>query len=351
MTVHETYMHRCLQLAALGAGRVAPNPMVGAVLVHNNRIIGEGWHQKYGEAHAEVNCIASVAEADQALISAATLYVSLEPCAHVGKTPPCTELIIAHKIPKVVIGCRDPFPLVNGKGIEALQAAGVEVITDILENESRSVNKRFFTFHTRKRPWIVLKWAQTADKKIAHPDRSRIFISNELVNRITHRWRSEEAAILAGTKTALHDDPSLTARLWPGNNPLRLVVDIDLKLPATLKVFNSEAKTVIFNAHRNETNGHLQYCRIVSRQSLPEAIGSALYNMNVQSVLVEGGAELLQSFIDAGWYDEVRIITHTGMVTNAGGIAAPHLPNLHLLRSETYGNNVINYLKKPDSTE
>jgi diaminohydroxyphosphoribosylaminopyrimidine deaminase/5-amino-6-(5-phosphoribosylamino)uracil reductase len=341
-------MNRCLQLAALGAGHVAPNPLVGAVLVHENRIIGEGWHKQYGAAHAEVNCIAAVAEADQPLISQSTLYVSLEPCAHFGKTPPCTQLILAQRIPRVVIGCRDPFPLVDGKGIEQLQAAGVEVIINVLEKDCRQINRRFFIFHTMQRPWIILKWAQTADGKMAQSNRARVFISNDVVNRIVHRWRSEEAAILVGTKTALHDDPELTTRLWPGPNPLRLVVDMDLKLPATLKVFNDAAKTVIFNAHREETAGNIQYCRISSRQQLPEAICKALYVMNVQSVLIEGGAQLLQSFIAAGLYDEVRIITHTKMSMADDGITAPQLPPLVATHSEVYDDNVIDYYKKAE---
>ena len=231
-------MHRCLELAQLAAGNTAPNPMVGSVLVHNDKIIGEGYHQVYGQAHAEVNCISSVKPEHQGLIPQSTIYVSLEPCAHFGKTPPCADLIIKHQIPKVVVGCRDPFVQVNGKGIEKLQAAGIEVTVGVLEKECKELNKRFFTFHTEHRPYIILKWAQTADLKIAAEDYGRVLISNAQSNRIVHKWRSEEMAILVGTNTALFDDPELNTRLWPGGHPIRLVVDMNLRLPSSLKLFN-----------------------------------------------------------------------------------------------------------------
>ena len=263
---HEVYMRRCLELATLGCGNVAPNPMVGAVLVFNDRVIGEGYHQKYGEAHAEVNCIDSVAEADKKLISSSTLYVSLEPCAHFGKTPPCADLIIQHKIPRVIIGCRDPFKEVDGKGIEKLKAAGVHIETGILEDDCRELNKRFFSFHTKQRPYVILKWAQTADGFIAatnHPPgertlkesaekKERLHISNEYSNRLVHKWRSEEAAILIGTNTALLDDPELTTRLWPGRSPVRLILDMDLRLPAHLKIFDRSVRTIVFNSIKEE---------------------------------------------------------------------------------------------------
>ncbi|HVS95811.1 MAG TPA: bifunctional diaminohydroxyphosphoribosylaminopyrimidine deaminase/5-amino-6-(5-phosphoribosylamino)uracil reductase RibD, partial [Puia sp.] len=211
-------MRRCLQLARLGAGHVAPNPMVGAVLVFEDRVIGEGYHRRYGGPHAEPECIASVAEPDKTLIGRSTLYVSLEPCAHHGKTPPCADLIVRMGISRVVIGCRDPFPEVNGKGIERLRAAGVEVQTGILEDECVRLNKRFFTFHLEDRPFIVLKWAQTARGFIAHSraGAERLRISNEITDRLVHKWRSEEASILVGPRTAVLDDPALTVRLWKG---------------------------------------------------------------------------------------------------------------------------------------
>ena len=244
-------MYRCLQLAQAGAGHVAPNPMVGAVLVYNNRIIGEGYHREYGMPHAEVNCIASVKKEDLRLVNKSVMYVSLEPCAHYGKTPPCADLIIQYRIPKVVVGCRDPFPEVNGKGIEKLLAAGVNVTTGILEKECRELNKRFFTFHTQRIPYIVLKWAQSSDGAIAATDGSAIQISNAYSSILVHRWRSEEAAILVGTRTAMLDDPALTTRLWPGKNPVRLVIDRELKLPVSLRLFDESVPTVIFNELKN----------------------------------------------------------------------------------------------------
>src|SRR5690606_9876485 len=213
-------MRRCLELASLGAGQVAPNPMVGAVLVHNDRIIGEGFHKRFGEAHAEVNCINSVNENDRDLIPGSTIYVSLEPCAHFGKTPPCADLIIHERIPRCIVALRDPFPDVNGKGIEKLLAAGVDVKVGILEDEARELNKRFFRFHINHRPYIILKWAQTADGYIGAGEGQRLLISNEYSNRLVHRWRSEEAAILVGTRTAELDNPALTTRLWPGSSPV-----------------------------------------------------------------------------------------------------------------------------------
>ena len=267
-------MWRCLELARLGGGYTAPNPMVGAVLVYEDRVIGEGYHQVYGQAHAEVNCVNSVAAEDVPLISRSTLYVSLEPCAHFGKTPPCADLIIRMRIPRVVVGCRDPFPQVNGKGIEKLLAAGVEVRVGVLEEECMELNRRFFTFNTLHRPYIVLKWAQSANGRIAGAKLAwrrhgcgswragggvggwealgegvgeRVLISNEYTNRLVHKWRSEEAAILVGTRTALADDPSLTVRLWSGPDPVRLVIDKELVLPASLQLFDGKVRTIVFN--------------------------------------------------------------------------------------------------------
>ena len=322
----ELYMQRCLQLAKLGAGHVAPNPMVGSVLVYENRIIGEGYHKKYGEAHAEVNCIASVKDQDIQFIERSTLYVSLEPCAHYGKTPPCSDLIIRKKIPKVVIGCRDPFKEVNGKGIEKLEAASVSLVTGILEKNCKELNRRFFIFHTKKRPYIILKWAQTSDKKIAANNDKRLKISNEFTNRLVHKWRSEEAAILVGTNTALADDPLLTNRLWSGKNPVRLVIDKELKLAVDAKIFNSDAPTVVFNLHKSTINAKLSnevyYYKIENATGLCKQVCEACYRLNIQSILVEGGAKLLQSFIDENLYDETRIITNENMKIG-NGLDAP----------------------------
>jgi diaminohydroxyphosphoribosylaminopyrimidine deaminase / 5-amino-6-(5-phosphoribosylamino)uracil reductase len=338
---HRFYMYRCLELAARGAGHVAPNPMVGAVLVHGDRIIGEGWHQVYGQAHAEVNCMASVSKEDESLIPHSTLYVSLEPCAHFGKTPPCADLIIRHKIPRVVIGCRDPFTEVKGKGIEKLQAAGIEIIMDVLEAECRQLNKRFFTFHLQHRPYIVLKWAQTKDGKIGSGTAERLLISNEYSNRLVHQWRSEEAAILVGTNTALLDDPALTNRLWPGASPIRLVVDMELRLPASLHVFNDEARTIIFNTKQHEEKENISWYQVTHDVSLVHQVLNALYQLKIQSVLVEGGAQLLQAFIDEDMWDEARVISNTKTET-ASGIPAPVLSNHREINKIALASDQIN---------
>ncbi|MBI3137525.1 MAG: bifunctional diaminohydroxyphosphoribosylaminopyrimidine deaminase/5-amino-6-(5-phosphoribosylamino)uracil reductase RibD [Sphingobacteriales bacterium] len=330
-------MYRCLELARKGAGYTAPNPMVGAVLVQDDRIIGEGWHQRYGEAHAEVNAINSAQLSLSDRATGLTAFVSLEPCAHHGKTPPCADLLIRTGIPKVVIGCRDPFEAVNGKGVEKLRAAGVEVLEGVLEQECRELNKRFFTFHEMKRPYVILKWAQTADGFLANSPfteggmtentaMKRLRISNEYTDRLVHRWRSEEAAILVGTNTALQDDPALTNRLWPGLSPVRLVVDMDLRLPSSLQLFNGEQKTFVFNAVKEETKQNLVYYRLEKNKSLISQLLPALHQLNIQSVLVEGGSRLLQSFIDTGLWDEARVITNTAMKTGTG-LAAPFLEN------------------------
>ena len=318
-------MKRCLDLAAKGAGSVAPNPMVGAVLVFNEIIIGEGYHEVYGAAHAEVNCLNAVLPAQTHLIPLSTLYVSLEPCAHFGKTPPCADLIIQHKIPRVVIGCRDPFKEVNGKGIEKLKSAGIEVISGVLESACREMNKRFLCFHTLQRPYIILKWAQSANGKIAGNKEERIYISNTYSNTLVHKWRSEEAAILVGTRTALTDNPVLNTRHWPGKPPVRIVLDLQLRLPVTLQLFNQQQPTVVLNFFKNETNGQVRYYQLKQEKSLVAQICDALYALNIQSVLVEGGAQLLQTFIDAGCFDEWRIITNQ-LLEIPRGLSAPVYP-------------------------
>ncbi len=338
-------MQRCLQLAILGAGNTAPNPIVGAVLVHAGKIIGEGCHQQYGGPHAEVNCINSVADADKDLIEKSTLYVSLEPCSHFGKTPPCTDLVIANKIPEVVIGCRDSFAAVDGKGIERLMAAGIQVNVGILEKECRELNKRFFTFHEKHRPYIILKWAQSSDGRIAARGADRIFISNEITNRLVHQWRTEEAAILVGTNTVLLDDPALTARLWPGKDPVRLVIDKELKLPVHLKLFDGSVKTIVFNYIKQSATENLVYHRLNKEEGIPVQILSALYNMQLQSVMVEGGSKLLQSLIDEGFWDEARVITNSAMVIGEG-LDAPVLKNEMELSEQKIENDVISYFTR-----
>jgi diaminohydroxyphosphoribosylaminopyrimidine deaminase / 5-amino-6-(5-phosphoribosylamino)uracil reductase len=343
LTRDEQYMSRCLGLAKLGAGNVAPNPMVGAVLVYEDKIIGEGYHQKYGEVHAEVNCINNVEEENKFLIEKSTLYVSLEPCSHFGKTPPCADLIIRNKIKKVVIGCKDIYKEVSGTGIQRLQNAGTEVITGILEKECIKLNNRFFIFHQNFRPYILLKWAQTANGKIGSSEK-RILISNEYSNRLVHKWRSEEAAILVGTNTALHDDSLLTTRLWQGKNAVRIIIDTKLKLPSFLNIFNTDARTLIYNLAKNSTEKNLVYIKLESKNFIEQMLQS-LFEMNIQSVMIEGGAKTLQSFINAGLWDEARIITNEELLIE-NGLAAPEMKEFILEKQERYLSDVINYYHK-----
>lgn len=345
LITHEVYMQRCLQLAAMGAGSVAPNPMVGAVLVHNDIIIGEGYHMKYGEAHAEVNCIQSVSEKNIHLVKEATLYVSLEPCNHFGKTAPCSDLIIKNKIPKVVIGCTDTSDKVNGTGIEKLKAAGIEVVTGVLEHEARMLNKRFFTFNTKQRPYIILKWAQSHDLKISGEEKKPVKISNEITDRLVHKWRSEEAAIMVGGNTALSDNPSLTTRLWPGHHPVRVVVDNALTLPASLNLFDNNVKTIIINKVKEETNNNIRYYRYHDAEDMIAVTLNVLYKNGINSLIVEGGATLLQSFIDKGLWDEARVITNKGLHINKG-TDAPVLKNEISTGSEIIGSDEIVYFKR-----
>jgi diaminohydroxyphosphoribosylaminopyrimidine deaminase / 5-amino-6-(5-phosphoribosylamino)uracil reductase len=334
--LHHYYMQRCLDMAVKGAGTVAPNPMVGVVLVNDDKIIGEGWHKKYGEAHAEVNCIASVKGEDEKLIS------QLEPCTHFGKTPPCVDLIIRHKIPKVVIGCRDPFEEVNGKGIERLQAAGVEVITGIMEGECKALNKRFFTFHEKQRPYIILKWAETGDGKISSLNGERLMISNGYSDRLVHKWRSEEAAIMVGTNTALLDNPELTARLWPGKSPVRIVLDMNLRLPVSIQLFNREVKTIVFNGIKQSEENNILFYKIESDKNLLRKICNALYQLKIQSIIIEGGAKLLQSFITDGLWDEARIIKNSAI--NAGaGLDAPVLRDATIIEEIKLKSDTISF--------
>lgn len=311
MNNDQTYLKRCLSLAKNGFGRVAPNPMVGCVIVYNDTIIGEGFHQQYGKAHAEVNAINSVKNKD--LLTKSTLYVNLEPCAHHGKTPPCSDLIIAHKIPKVVIGCIDTFSEVAGKGIEKLQQAGVEVTVGILEKEAIELNQRFFTFHTKKRPYIVLKWAQTKDGFIdidrSEKESKDNWITTGISKQLVHKWRTEEQAIMVGTNTALNDNPQLTAREWSGNNPLRMVLDLDLRLPNHLHLFDKNTPTLVFTYGMEKSTPNLEYIQLKKNNDLLTEIMNVLYQKNIQSIIIEGGASFLNSFIAANLWDEARVLT------------------------------------------
>lgn len=339
-------MQRCLELANLGIGHTAPNPSVGAVLVFENDIIGEGFTSPYGGPHAEVNCINSVAEKNKHLLEKSTIYVSLEPCAHFGKTPPCADLIINKKIPYAVVACRDPFEAVNGKGIDKLIAAGVKVTFGILEKEAIELNKRFFTFHQQKRPFIILKWAQTEDGFIAYKNtKERLLISNETTNKLVHKWRSEEVAIMVGTNTALIDNPSLTNRLWSGKNPLRILLDKYLRLPSDLHLFDKTVKTIVFNTIKNEVTDHLIFHKIEADKSMVKQMCDALYIYNVQSVLIEGGTQLLQSFIDENYWDEIRVITNKNLAIGTG-VSAPKIHGSTFTKQVNLTGDAIAYFYK-----
>ncbi|MCF0196688.1 MAG: bifunctional diaminohydroxyphosphoribosylaminopyrimidine deaminase/5-amino-6-(5-phosphoribosylamino)uracil reductase RibD [Bacteroidaceae bacterium] len=322
-------MARCLQLARCGEIGAAPNPMVGAVIVADGRIIGEGYHIRCGGPHAEVNAIASVS--DPSLLAHSTIYVSLEPCAHYGKTPPCADLIIAKGIPRVVVGCADPFAKVNGLGIQRLRDAGVEVRVGVLEDECRWLNRRFITFHSQHRPWVTLKWATSSDGYIdvsRSPEEQQARFSTTFTSALVHRLRATHQAILVGTNTALADNPSLTTRLWQGANPLRLVIDRHNRLPRSLRIFNDEAPTHVYR-----------------HESLPEILID-LHRRGIQSLLVEGGSQLLQSFIREGLWDEARVETAPVMLRQ--GIAAPtHAQNAITMEEQVIdGNTITTYLSE-----
>ncbi len=326
MEINEKYMLRCLELAGLGTGSVAPNPMVGCVIVYNGKIIGEGFLKNHGGPHAEVNAINAVS--DTSLLKESTLYVSLEPCAHYGLTPPCSNLIVEKQIPHVVIGTIDPFSEVAGKGIEKLKKAGIEVASGVLENQCRELNKRFFSYHEKKRPFIILKWAQTLDGYIDLSRKPEDFgeptwITGDLALRLVHKIRSEESAILVGTNTAQKDNPSLTVRHWNGKNPLRLVTDKNLQLNKNLKLFDQTEKTVVFNSIKNVNGEKLVFVKLDYSVNIIPQILSELYKHNVLSVIVEGGRHLLQSFIELKLWDEAHIFI--GNKFFGSGISAPEI--------------------------
>lgn len=330
MNIHEKYIKRCIQLAQNGLGTTYPNPLVGSVLVYNDKIIGEGWHQRAGENHAEVNAIKSVKE--ESLIKKATIYVSLEPCSHYGRTPPCSDLIIASGIKKVVIGTVDPFAKVSGKGIKKLLEVGCEVNVGIMEAECKKLNKRFFTYHEKKRPYIILKWAQTEDGFIApekRPDRSPVWITNKFSKQLVHKWRSEEAAILIGTNTAVEDDPELTTRLWQGQDPVKVVLDKNLRIPTDSKIFQGTGKTIVFcsvklqkpSENNAEAKTNIIHEAVNFDEELIPQMLEILYKHELQSVIVEGGSQTLQGFLDSGCWDEARVFT--GKEKFGKGVIAP----------------------------
>lgn len=320
----EKYMMRCLHLARLGAGSVSPNPMVGSVIVHGGKIIGEGFHQKIGEAHAEVNAINAVQNPE--LLKESTLYVTLEPCAHHGLTPPCSDLIVEKQIRRVVIGSVDPFSEVAGKGIEKLIRAGIKVDVGILEDDCRELNKRFFTFHEKNRPYIILKWAQTQDGFI---DLERVpgeygqptWITGSLALRLVHKIRSEEDAIIVGTVTAEKDNPSLTVRHWGGRNPVRALIDNKFRLPQTLHLFDQSVKTIVFNSVKNLTEKNTEFVKVDFSEELIPQLLNQFHQKNILSVVVEGGRKLLETFISSGIWDEAHIFT--GKKFFHRGVTAP----------------------------
>jgi diaminohydroxyphosphoribosylaminopyrimidine deaminase/5-amino-6-(5-phosphoribosylamino)uracil reductase len=325
MPTHENYMQRCLELAELGKGYVSPNPMVGAVVVYEDTIIGEGYHHKYGEAHAEVNAVNQVIarfDNSAALLKQSTIYVSLEPCAHYGKTPPCADLIIKHQIPRVIVGCRDPFDQVNGKGIEKLKAAGIEVISGVLEKECQWLNRRFFTRVQKHRPYIILKWAQTADGFFCPDDKSQHWITGTEARKLVHQWRGEEDAVLVGKNTAAIDNPQLNVRYGSGKSPKRVVIDRRLELNLNLNLFDQSVETLIFNEIKTDIEGKNKYIALEDfERYVPQYILYQLYLQDIQSLIIEGGAFTLNSFIAAGLWDEARIFT--GITDLKNGIKTP----------------------------
>lgn len=321
---HEKYMRRCIELAKKGIGNVSPNPMVGSVIVHNNKIIGEGYHRKYGEAHAEVNAVNSVI--NKSLLKDSTIYVTLEPCAHVGKTPSCARMISEVGIPNVVVGSIDPYFEVAGKGIEILKSARINVITGVLEKDCIELNKRFYTFHQKKRPYIILKWAKTADGFIDYlrepgSNTKAAWITNEHCKTIVHKWRTEEDAFMVGTNTVLLDNPQLTARKWIGRNPLRISIDQYCQLNKSYEIFNSDAPTLIFNEQKDESTDNVSYIKIDFSQNIIPQILEILHELEIQSLVVEGGAQTLETFINLGLWDEALVFTGNKVFRN--GVKSP----------------------------
>ncbi|MGB7786299.1 MAG: bifunctional diaminohydroxyphosphoribosylaminopyrimidine deaminase/5-amino-6-(5-phosphoribosylamino)uracil reductase RibD [Salinimicrobium sp.] len=346
MTGHEKYIQRCIQLGQNGLGRTYPNPMVGAVVVVDDQIIGEGWHQKAGEPHAEVHAINAVK--DKRLLKKAVIYVSLEPCSHYGKTPPCSNLIIDSGIKKVVIGTVDPFSEVAGKGIQKLMTAGCEVIVGVLEEKCRELNKRFFTFHTKKRPYIILKWAQSSDGFLSpEPEedakRRPVWITNRYSKQLVHKWRAEEQAILVGTNTAVVDNPRLNTRLWKGNDPVRLVLDRQLRIPQDSHLFDDSIKTVVLTEEQPAGRGskNVIFESLHFEQPLAPQICDILFKHELQSVIVEGGRQMLKTFLDAGLWDEAHVFT--GDISFKNGIKAPEFSGNFIEEKEVLSDTLRIY--------
>ena len=341
-------MSRCIQLAKNGLGTTYPNPLVGSVIVHKNTIIGEGWHYRSGLPHAEVNAINSVK--NKSLLSDATIYVSLEPCSHFGKTPPCADLIIDSGIKKVVIGSLDPNPTVAGRGVKRLMEAGCDVVVGILAAECDNLNKRFFTFHTKKRPFIILKWAQTSDGFIA-PDKAKrseepepVWITNELSRQLVHKQRAIEHAILVGTRTVLDDDPSLTTRDWSGNSPIRIILDRDLSIRKIASVFNDEAEILVISEKTKGKSANISYAKANFSENMAQQICDILYVNNIQSVIIEGGAKTIQTCVDAQLWDEASV--YVGNITFGSGLKAPRISNRKDSEMKITNNQLLSFINK-----
>ncbi|GAA4062994.1 bifunctional diaminohydroxyphosphoribosylaminopyrimidine deaminase/5-amino-6-(5-phosphoribosylamino)uracil reductase RibD [Flavobacterium cheonanense] len=331
MKTHDTYIKRCIELAKNGLGTTYPNPLVGSVIVYNNEIIGEGWHRKSGEPHAEVNAINSVK--DKSLLSKSTIYVSLEPCSHFGKTPPCCDLIIANKIPNVVIGTIDPFAKVSGTGIKKLIEAGKNVTVGILEDECNELNKRFFTFHNKKRPYIILKWAESEDGFIAPLSKEKkepVWITNEFSRQLVHKWRSEEQAILVGTNTVIEDNPSLTTRDWSGNHPIRIVLDQNNRISKESHIFDNQVKSITITKENINFNNNIAL-----------GITDFLFNEGIQSVIIEGGRQTLQTFIDANIWDEARVFS--GEIYFKSGTKAPTISGENSKKEKILNDELLTF--------
>ncbi|KAA3440252.1 bifunctional diaminohydroxyphosphoribosylaminopyrimidine deaminase/5-amino-6-(5-phosphoribosylamino)uracil reductase RibD [Rufibacter hautae] len=337
MHTEEKYMQRALDLAALGSGYARPNPIVGCVVVHKHKIIGEGWHQQYGGPHAEVNAINSVN--DKSLLPHSRVYVTLEPCSHYGKTPPCADFLIEHGVRDVIICNPDPNPLVAGRGVKKLLDAGCKVHIGVLEEEGLELNRRFFTFQTKKRPYLVLKWAESADGFIALPNYQATQISGPLAKQLVHKWRTQEQAILVGTRTALHDNPQLNVRHWPGQVPLRIAIDKQLQIPTTHHLLDDNQPTLIYTLQEKASTAHTEFINLSPEGVFLDQMLADLFQRNIQSVLVEGGTVLLETLLQNSLWDEIRVFKSTKSLSH--GIKAPQLPPLSIASKTMVGDDEL----------
>ena len=335
-------MEKCINLAKKGIQDVSPNPMVGSIIVYNDEIIGQGYHEKYGSNHAEVNAINSVQ--DKSLLEKSTLYVNLEPCCHYGKTPPCTDLIIENKIPKVVIGCKDSYSKVSGNGIKKLRNNLIEVIDCILDDKCKELNRRFFCYHEKKRPYIILKWAKSKDNFIAPINQEKPFwMTSEKSKKLVHSWRAEEDAILVGRKTVVADNPSLTVRMCDGKNPIRIVIDKELSLNKKSNVFDDQAETIVFNNIKSAIIDKTTYLK-ADFNNLNEDILNQLYNRDILSLIIEGGTTTINSFIEKNLFDEIRIFTTDKFLKK--GINSPEFPDINLIKTSIINNDKLEVYKR-----